>query len=549
MKKDKFIGQEDFETGKHQGSGVSGETIPLQKELPLAQLQSQARTYEEPRLEEEAGLWELIVFLLNSLPAATVAFIILAFLAVLGTIIPQEPMGTEAADYIGKYGPLKYSIMKKLGFTDIYNTVYFNLVFLWIAISSIVCTLTRLKRTISLWSKPVFSLTEKFFTARSEGYRTYQDNSATAYDFAKKLSKVGLRTHIKVEADGSASIYADKGFIRKWSALVFHIAFILILVGGAIGKIWGFNGTIPIPEGQTRELRVDISEQKNFIGRILTSYVEPYVFKLTLENFRIEYDQHTKEPDFFKSLPENEPALREYYKYFVKHYVSDLIGEYKQDKVKKRVVVNHPLGIGKTLFYQSSFQQTGYAIVSFDGVEKKYPLKPSTAYQVTSDGDLVEVRPQMADPNGSEVLFHPEPQGGVFPVKAGPLFEAGKEAGTLEPIGLFQIIPPLENGQRFILLNTKEWFKLDVPGHNVKIKMAPEVDDVSIFQYSHDPGTAVVFTGWITLIVGVLVTLYVPFIQIFMRWEKGKILCVSNVHGAADKTLGYSLLEKSLTKG
>jgi len=549
VKKDKFIGQRDLETRKLQEPDLSKETLALEENLPPAQPDTQAGTYEEPRLREEAGLWELIVFLLNSLPAATVAFIILAFLAVIGTIVPQEPMGTQASDYIAKYGPLKYSIMKKLGFTNIYNTVYFNLVFLWIAISSIVCSLTRLKRTVSLWFRPVFSYTEKFFTARSEGYRSYKDNSETAYDFAKKLNKVGLRTRIKVEADGSASIYADKGFTRKWSALVFHIAFILILAGGAIGKIWGFNGSIAIPEGETRTLRVDISEHKNPLGRFLTSYIKPYTFKLTLESFRIEYDQHVKDPDFFKSLPENEPALREYYKYYVKHYVSDLIGEYKQEKVKKRVVVNHPLGIGKTLFYQSSFQQTGYAIVSFDGVEKKYPLRPSTAYQVTSNGELVETQAQMPDPAGSEILFHPEPQGGVFPVKAGPLFEAGREVGTLEPIGLFQIIPPLENGQRFILLNTKEWFKLNVPGHNVKIRMAPEVDDVSIFQYSHDPGTAVVFTGWIILIAGVLITLYVPFIQIFVRWEKGKILCVSSVHGAADKNLGYSLLEKSLTKG
>lgn len=501
----------------------------------------------EPAIREEAGLFELIVYLLNSLPAAVVALMILAFFAIIGTLIPQEPMGAEAMDYISKYGPLKYKIMKSLGFTNIYNTVYFNLLFLWIAVSSVVCSITRLRRTLTLWFRPAFRYTEKFFQAQKEEYQIYENSSDSPEEFGQRLRASGLRTHIRKHEDGTASIYADKGFFRKWAAVVFHFAIIVIFLGGLIGKIWGFEGSIPVPEGETRTLVVDLQAIKNPIARFITSYIKPYEFKLTLKDFSIEYDQHIKEPDFFRQLPENEPALREYYKYYVRDYVSLLQGEYKGKKKEKKVIVNHPLGIGRTLFYQASFAQTGYITVDFDGTEKTYPLSPATAYQVMPDGEFRAVSANSAAPLGSQVLFHPEPQGGVFPVKAGPLFRAGERVGELKPIGLFQLIPAQPNGQRFILLNTEEWFELNVPGHKAKVKMADKVDDVSIFQYKHDPGTAILFTGWILLILGVLATLYTPLVQFHILWEKAKVFCYSTVQGSADKSLGYKIIEKTLS--
>ncbi len=540
IKKRKFEGESHL---KPEGAGEKPASAPI-SELSAESISESAF---EPTIREEAGLWDLIVYLLNSLPVAVVALMILSFFAIIGTLLPQEHLGAEPAEYLAKYGPLKYKIMKSLGFTNVYNTVYFNLIFLWIAVSSIVCSVTRLRRTLSLWFRPVYRYSERFFSAQKDGFQTYEDASSSPDEFAKKLKSVGLRVHMKKEDEHTASIYADKGFLRKWSAVMFHFAIIVIFAGGIIGKIWGFEGSIPVPEGKSRTLRVDLQQTKNPLGRFLTSYIKPYDFKLYLKEFRIEYDQHVKEPDFFRDLPENEPALREYYKYYVKDYVSDLEGEYKGKKTAKRVVVNHPLSSGKTLFYQASFAQTGYLTVSFDGVEKTYPLVPNTAYQVQPDGELREVSQGSAVPFGSQVLFHPEPQGGVFPVKAGPLFRAGKPDGYLGPIGLFQIIPATAKGNRFILLNPKEWFELSVPGHEVRVKMSDRVDDVSIFQYKHDPGTAILFTGWIVLIIGVLITLYIPFIQVYIRWDNGKVSCYSSVQGAADKTLGYRVIEKSLS--
>ncbi len=520
--------------------------LPLQAEEKV--LTESQEVYYEPTLREEAGLWELIVYLLNSLPTAVVALMILAFFAIIGTLIPQEPMGAETADYISKYGPLKFKIMKSLGFTNIYNTVYFNLVFLWIAISSVVCSITRLRRTLSLWYRPVYRFTEIFFSSQKEGYKHYDNKDITLEELVGSLKRAGLRVFVRNEEE-SASIYADKCFLRKWSAVVFHFSIIVIFIGGIIGKIWGFEGSVPVPEGETRTLTVNLKQIKNPIGRALTSYIKPYVFKLTLKDFRIEYDQHIKDPDLFKDLPVNETALREYYKYYVRDYVSELIGEYKGERREKRVLVNHPLGVGRTLFYQASFAQTGYITVSFDGREETYPVTPNTAYQVKPDGKLREVTSGTATPLGSEILFHPEPQGGVFPVKAGPLFKAGEPVGYLGPIGLFEVVGKTDRGQRFVLLNPKEWFELTLPGHTVKVKMADKVDDVSIFQYKHDPGTAILFTGWIGLILGVLITLYIPFVQVYLRWQRGKVLCYSTVQGAADKTLGYQLIDKILLKG
>ena len=50
---------------------------------------------------------------------------------------------------------------------------------------------------------------------------------------------------------------------EKWPILAFHIAFILMFLGGAITRYWAFEGQMPVKEGETsNEIISDLHTSK-----------------------------------------------------------------------------------------------------------------------------------------------------------------------------------------------------------------------------------------------------------------------------------------------
>ncbi len=85
---------------------------------------------------------------------------------------------------------------------------------------------------------------------------------------------------------------------EKWPVLVFHLAFILIFIGGAITRYISFEGQMLIREGETSN---EIITDKNFFkiqieekGDILTYQDVPYLMSPLHKDFNATYDYHGK---------------------------------------------------------------------------------------------------------------------------------------------------------------------------------------------------------------------------------------------------------------
>lgn len=86
---------------------------------------------------------------------------------------------------------------------------------------------------------------------------------------------------------------------EKWPVLVFHLAFILIFIGGAITRYISFEGTMHIREGETSN---EIVTDKNFLkiqieekGDILNYQDIPYLMSPLHKDLQATYDFHGKE--------------------------------------------------------------------------------------------------------------------------------------------------------------------------------------------------------------------------------------------------------------
>ena len=86
---------------------------------------------------------------------------------------------------------------------------------------------------------------------------------------------------------------------EKWPVLVFHLAFILIFIGGAITRYISYEGIMHIREGETSN---EVITDKNFFkiqieekGDILNYQDVPYLMSPLHKNFKANYDYHGKQ--------------------------------------------------------------------------------------------------------------------------------------------------------------------------------------------------------------------------------------------------------------
>ena len=66
---------------------------------------------------------------------------------------------------------------------------------------------------------------------------------------AARAQSRALAHRVRTEADGAVTVAAEKGYLRETGNLVFHVALLVLLVGIALGGLFGYKGTVLVAEG------------------------------------------------------------------------------------------------------------------------------------------------------------------------------------------------------------------------------------------------------------------------------------------------------------
>jgi len=277
--------------------------------------------------------------ILTSMNFTITMFLSLALSSIIGTLIPQN---AEKAAYIHEYGETIYSILSFFNIFDLYHSWWFQFLLLMLTISILLCSFDRLKAT---W-KVIFPKNPKFNVSR------FQKSSIRA-EFATPLRiKEIIESYEPIvsknfgysrieHADKGLRIFAEKGRWTRLGVYIVHSSVILLLFGALLGSIFGFEGFVNIPEGQSTKT---ITMRKT--GK-------PYDL-----NFDIRCD------DFDVSFYES-GVPREYRSKLT-------IIENGQEVLKKAIVVNDPLRYKGINIFQSS-----YGIASPESVVLAFNVKKS----------------------------------------------------------------------------------------------------------------------------------------------------------------------------
>jgi len=405
---------------------------------------------------------QLVVSFFSSIRLTIALCILLAAVSLVGTVVPQN---LDPRQYTGMYGDTVGPLVEKLGVTDIYHSPVFIFLLGLLAVNLIACTAKRfpsvwrsLRRDLSLPSDPTFSSWRCRERFELESDRK-QKEEILASCFTRLL---GRPTREAVLESGERVLLFEKFRLSRIGPYLAHVSILLILGGALIGATFGFKGTMALPEGG-QEGSVWLRQGHEQV---------PLGFQIRCNRFLIDfYDNGT--PKEYRSEVS----------------ILDEKGEVMRDAV---IRVNHPLTVDGITFYQSSYGTFSKVYLGVKdpetGEEVQVQTEPRTPFPLPGKkGDrawVLEFRENMKIPPQMVKLTN-------FPKEdLGPAIQVGvfsPGSGFGEPFWVLKDYPELGQAREGDYEFTFERF---------------EATPYTGLQVAYDPGTPLVWTGCILLVVG-----------------------------------------------
>jgi cytochrome c biogenesis protein len=185
---------------------------------------------------------------LRSMRTALVLLCLLAAAAAVGSLLPQIPNSPERVASYRIAHPGLGDFFARAGFFDVFGSWWFALILALLFVSLVACLIPRSRAMIR-------SIRQRPIQAREiDAFPQYREFSAPGEPMAvAATARTVLRRHgyrVAVSEDGRG-VAAEKGALREAGSLIFHWAFVLLLVSVIVGKGTGYVGHATIVEGAT----------------------------------------------------------------------------------------------------------------------------------------------------------------------------------------------------------------------------------------------------------------------------------------------------------
>ncbi len=265
-------------------------------------------------------LWKFF----TSVRLSVVLLLTLAITSIIGTVIPQNE---SPAAYIQAYGEFLYRFFKLLDIFDMYHSWWFQLLLLLLTLNVIVCSVDRFSATwrIIFAKNPKFNISNFRRLKFKEEFADSRPPNQLKQLFETAVAK-GFCTSRTERTDNGYVLFAEKWRWTRFGVYIVHISVLLLLIGGLIGSIFGFEGFVNIPEGETiSSIRLRNSNQ------LLT-----LDFQIRCDDFNVSFYDSGSPKEFRSSLT---------------------ILEQGKPVLNKDIIVNDPLRYKGINIFQSSYGQ------------------------------------------------------------------------------------------------------------------------------------------------------------------------------------------------
>ena len=264
---------------------------------------------------------------LTSMRVALMLLVLLAVVAIPGSVLPQRPQDPAAvARYLAE-NPDLGPWLDRFGLFDVFASVWFSAVYLLLFVSLIGCIVPRVAVHVRAARSRPPRAPRRFerFAVRDEVVTTATPEEVLAAARAALVGRVPRLPRFRVVgaterrtgdtgsgtgAEGgdvvARTLSAERGYLRETGNIVFHLALVGLLVSVAVGQLFHYRGQAIVVEG--RGFANSVTDYDTFVAGSGFDPGSLVPFTLTLDRFDAVFDADARPRDFQADVTVREPG-------------------------------------------------------------------------------------------------------------------------------------------------------------------------------------------------------------------------------------------------
>ena len=224
---------------------------------------------------------------LTSMRTALLLLFLLAVASIPGSVLPQRPVDPARVTQYLSDNPGVGGVFDRLGFFDVFTAPWYVAIYLLLVISLAGCIVPRTRlHWKAMRAQPPRAPSRLKRLPEYESWEVSSDGAGqqTLDDTAALLRRRRWRVRTQ-EFDGTSGwVSAEKGYLRETGNLLFHISLLGLLLGVAIGGMFGWRGQALVIEGES--FSDTITQYDTFSAGNLVDSADLPPFSFTLNDFR-----------------------------------------------------------------------------------------------------------------------------------------------------------------------------------------------------------------------------------------------------------------------
>lgn len=233
---------------------------------------------------------------LTSMRTALVLLLLLAIAAIPGSIVPQRSADPNGVTQWRTDNPDLFPVLDALQMFDVYTSAWFSAIYILLFVSLIGCVIPRTKHHWKAMRSRPPRTPARLSRLDDHAERTVElapgtdaeAAAAAAVSIAEaQLRRAGYRVE-RYDGRGTASVSAERGYLRETGNLVFHGALVGVLLSVGIGGGLTYTGQTVITEGDSFVNSLGLGYTSFNPGRFVdVDDLPPYA--VTLDSFDVTY--------------------------------------------------------------------------------------------------------------------------------------------------------------------------------------------------------------------------------------------------------------------
>lgn len=221
---------------------------------------------------------------LTSMRTALMLLFALAIVAIPGSLVPQRPVNPIRVMDFKEANPALGEWYERLGLFDVYASPWFAAVYLLLFTSLVGCIIPRITTYARALTAPP-PRTPRNLGRLPEHAAGSSPLTPDAVLDAAAAHLARRRFRVRRDAD---SVAAERGRLREFGNLLFHVSLVLLLGGVAWNSLWGYSGDVIVVEGQAFSNNLSQYDDFRAGGAFRASDLQP--FTIAVDRFTAKFE-------------------------------------------------------------------------------------------------------------------------------------------------------------------------------------------------------------------------------------------------------------------